>query len=106
MKKTMMKVLYQFSTGLPCLMINTNDLRFVVDEELATINFNTLTVLKMVCQARAQYYLIYCVGKLAQPQLRLSASEPHLTSAASNCKLKESTVSYPGTYINVLSVPL
>ena len=37
MKSTMMKVLYQFSLGL---MINTNDLRFVVDEELATINFN------------------------------------------------------------------
>ena len=37
MKKTMMKVLYQFSLGL---MINTNDLRFVVDEELATINSN------------------------------------------------------------------
>ena len=34
MKKPMMKVLYQFSLGL---MINTNDLRFVVDEELATI---------------------------------------------------------------------
>ena len=29
--------IYQFSIGL---MINTNDLRFVVDEELATINFN------------------------------------------------------------------
>ena len=37
MKKTVMQVLYQFSIGL---MINTNDLRFVVDEELATINFN------------------------------------------------------------------
>ena len=37
MKKTMMKGLYQSSLGL---MINTNDLRFVVDEELATINFN------------------------------------------------------------------
>ena len=36
MKKTMMKVLYQFSIGL---MINTNDLRFVVDEELTT-DFN------------------------------------------------------------------
>ena len=31
------EVLYQFSLGL---MINTNDLRFVVDEELAIINFN------------------------------------------------------------------
>ena len=46
MKKTMMKVLYQFSLGL---MINTNDLRFVVDDELATINFNIWTALKMVC---------------------------------------------------------
>ena len=62
MKKTMMKVLYQFSLDL---MINTNALRFVVDEELATLNFNTLTVLKMVCQARAQYCLLYCVVKLA-----------------------------------------
>ena len=38
MTKTMMKVLYQSYVGL---MINTNDLRFVVDEELATINSNT-----------------------------------------------------------------
>ena len=45
MKKTMMKVLYQFSLGL---MINTNDLRFVVDEEFTT-DFNIWTVLKMVC---------------------------------------------------------
>ena len=37
MKKAMMQVLYQFSISL---MINTNDLRLVVDEELATINFN------------------------------------------------------------------
>ena len=41
MKKTMMKVLYQFSLGL---MINTNDLRFVVDEEFTTIHFNIRTV--------------------------------------------------------------
>ena len=35
-----------------------------------------------------------------------SSSEPNLTSAASNCHLKESRVSYPGAYINLLSVPL
>ena len=40
MKKAMMQVLYQFSISL---MINTNDLRLVVDEELATINFNIWT---------------------------------------------------------------
>ena len=36
MKKPMMKVQYQFFLGL---MININDLRFVVDEELTT-DFN------------------------------------------------------------------
>ena len=36
MKKTMVKLPYQFSLDL---MINTNDLRFVVDEELST-DFN------------------------------------------------------------------
>ena len=46
-------------------MIFTNDLWFVVDEKLATINFNIWTELKMVCLAKALYCLIYCVGKLA-----------------------------------------
>ena len=82
MKKTMMKVLYQFFLGL---MINTNDLRFVVDEELATINFNTWTVLKMVCQARAQYYLIYCVGK---PLIAASTLSFRATSNLCSFKLQ------------------
>ena len=76
MKKTMMIVLYQFFLGL---MINTNDLRFVVDEELATINFNPLSVLKMVCLTRAPLSYLLC-SEARLSRLRLSASEPHLKS--------------------------
>ena len=47
------------------VFLRSNDLRFVVDEELATINFNIWTELKMVFLARAPYCLIYCVWKLA-----------------------------------------